>query len=169
MNINIMNINILAKATLVVALVVAVSFSVMKLSKASTQDCGNVQTSLTGTIISTGEFGGGALAIVTNSSDCSFNVNLADYRTSDNSSYDSASTIVGPLQSIELHINVPDCQYRLVLSSDSTILNSSTVRSNVCVVTSTPTPTPTPGPSCTGNIYDNVTGRIVSVTGSNAT
>ena len=126
-----MNINILAKVTLVAVLVVAATFSVMKLSKADTSGC-DARSALAANIVSTGESGGGALAVISNNSDCSFNVSLDSFKTSDNSRYDSKSAAIGPRQSLELHINVPDCQYRLELSSGSTILDSRTVLGNMC-------------------------------------
>ena len=124
--------NKLVTLGLVATLVVTASLSVIKFSKADTAGCSSPQSVLDAHILSTGEFGGGALASVTNNSDCSFNVGLDDYQTSNNVRFDSQGTVIGPRQSIELHINVPDCQYRLALTTDLTVLDSATVRTNVC-------------------------------------
>ena len=153
MGTNIMNINKFTKVTLVAALVVATTFSVMKLSKAANPGC-DAGTALTGSIISTGEFGGGALATVTNNSDCSFDIGFASYKMPNFSPdprtaqqlFDSATTNIGPHQSLELHINVPDCRYQLDLFHgpvmavpyyEAVILDYAFVRDNLCTAPDT--------------------------------
>ena len=149
-----MNINKLAKVALVGSLVVMATFSVMKLSKADTSNCSDPRSVLVGNIISTGEFGGGALATVTNNSDCSFDIGFASYKMTnispdprtDQQLFDSATTQIGPNQSLELHINVPDCRYQLDLfhgpvmsvpNYDSVALDNAFVRDNLCTAPET--------------------------------
>ncbi len=135
------------KLTLVAVLVLSATIagSVMRGVQGDTLDCSSPQSFLTAHILSNGENGGGALAIVSNNSDCGVNVGLDAYRTSDNSLYDSQGAGLPARQTVELHISVPDCQYRLELSSGSTILESQTVRTNSCGGNPTP-PTPNPVP-----------------------
>ena len=134
-----MNMNKITKLALVAVLAISVSVVATQITKGDISNCSNPQSVLDAHILSAGEFGGGALAIVTNNSDCSFNVGLDAYQTSNNQLFDSLGSGLGPRQTVELHINVPNCQYRLELSTGDIILDSQTVRSNVCGV-SIPSP-----------------------------
>ncbi|MEK9158213.1 MAG: hypothetical protein AAB638_03490, partial [Patescibacteria group bacterium] len=99
-----------------------------------------------GSIVSTGESGGGALAIVTNDSDCEFGVGFDSVLNSNSQHYDSTSGTVGARQTIQLHINVPNCEYRLELYSNGSYLASGIFKVGACVAP-TPTPfVPTPTP-----------------------
>lgn len=123
--------NTLTKVSLISVLAVVATFSAIKFSRADT--CGT--GSLSGSILSDGSAGGGALAIVSNSSDCSANVSFRAIQVSNGVIYDSQTAVVGPFQSLELHINVPTCQYNLSLASDAGSLDSRTVGGNSCTTT----------------------------------
>ena len=76
--------NKITKLALVAVLAVSASIVATQITKGDISNCSNPQSVLDARILSTGEFGGGALAIVTNNSDCSFNVGLDAYQTSNN-------------------------------------------------------------------------------------
>ena len=163
--------NKITKLALVAVLAVSASIVATQITKGDISNCSNPQSVLDARILSTGEFGGGALAIVTNNSDCSFNVGLDAYQTSNNHLFDSLGSGLAPRQTVELHINVPDCQYRLELSTGDTILESQTIRSNLCGA-SPPTPNLAPssfyisGGSCFG--WPNPAVEVNAVQSSNA-
>ncbi len=159
--------NKVIKISLVAALVLSVSVAVSALRgvQGDTLDCSNPLSLVSGHILSNGEFGGGALAIVSNNSDCTFDIGFASYKMtnmspdprSDQTLYDSATVRLTARQTAELHISVPDCRYQLDLfhgpvltvpNYDSVAFAHAFVRENLCAgPASTPVPaTPTPVP-----------------------
>ncbi len=137
-------------------LVSAIALSAFDGSATADSNCSNPPSVLSAHILATGEQGGGAMAMVQNSSSCSFDVGMASY--AGNQLSDSVTAIVGPWQIIQLHVNVPTCNYEIdvfhgpVLNTPNygvNLLDRATglSQSGSCGSSSTPTPTATPAPT----------------------
>ncbi len=131
-------------------LATAIAISAFDGMASADSNCSNPPSVLSGHIIATGEQGGGAMAMVQNSSSCSFDLGMASYQG--NQLFDSVTAPVGPWQITQLHIAVPTCNYEVdvfhgpVLNSPNYGPNlldrvAGLSQSGAC---STPAPTPTP-------------------------
>ncbi len=154
--------NIITKRSTAVSMVVALiavsgAFGLFSGKSADAAVC--PPSSLSGHILTTGENGEGGLAMVLNTSECSFDIGFASYKG--NALFDYETTTLAPWQMVQLHVNTPECAYELDLfrgslsstpSYGSNLLDRALVKQNVsCNVDSTPT-TPTPGPSTPGPV-----------------
>lgn len=131
----------LVSFSLIAIMAVVVTFSGISLVKGDSLDCSNPLSLLTASIVSNGESGGGALAIIANNSDCQFDVGFDSVLNSNSQHYDTTSGFLGARQTIQLHINVPDCEYRLELYTSGVYIASGIFKIGTCVA---PVPTPVP-------------------------
>jgi len=110
-----------------------------------TTDCTDPGLVMAGSILYTGELGGGALGRITNNSNCEIPVTFRAVIITNGQVFDSMTATMGPWDIKDFHISVPECPYRLDLFSGTTMFDSRTVsRDGSCVATPTPTPVPTP-------------------------
>ncbi len=130
-----------------------------------TADCNNPGSFLTGQITDNGENSFVATGLIqNNSSNCTVQVGMASYKLfhqgpdplSDQVLFESTTTNIGPNQSLNLNIRVPDCHYQVDLfwggvrvppDYGSVNLAFAFGHDNLCsnpTPTSTSTPTPTP-------------------------